>query len=124
MGSLKEPAEKNLTNYICRVSPFVLACVENLLQKEPAMADVTFSVRLPEATKVLLDSLSKSTNRSKNFLAREAITHFVESEAQIVEGIMQGIDDVRGGRTVAHEDVKRKSRAIIKAAVKRRAVLA
>jgi RHH-type transcriptional regulator, rel operon repressor / antitoxin RelB len=92
--------------------------------RDPTMADVTFSVRLPEATKVLLDSLSKSTNRSKNFLAREAITNFVESEAQIVEGIMQGLEDVRGGRTVAHEDVKRKSRAIIKAAVKRRAVLA
>ena len=85
------------------------------------MTDVTFSVRLPESTKALLDSLSKSTNRSKNFLAREAITHFVESEAQIVDGILQGLDDVRAGRIVAHEDVVKKSRAIIQAAYERKA---
>jgi len=83
------------------------------------MTDVTFSVRLPEETKSLLDALSKSTKRSKNFLAREAITHFVQSQADIVEGILQGIADVKAGRVVAHEDVKLKSRAIIAAAHKR-----
>jgi RHH-type transcriptional regulator, rel operon repressor / antitoxin RelB len=50
------------------------------------MADVTFSVRIPAETKALLEALSKSTQRSKNFLAREAITNFVQSEAEIVEG--------------------------------------
>ena len=83
------------------------------------MADVTFSVRIPEETKALLEALSKTTKRSKNFLAREAITNFVQSEAEIVEGIQQGIADVRAGRTVAHEDVVKKSRAIIAAAKKR-----
>ncbi len=84
------------------------------------MADVTFSVRIPEETKALLEALSKTTQRSKNFLAREAITNFVQSEAEIVEGIQQGIADVRAGRTVAHEDVVKKSRAIIAAAKKRK----
>jgi predicted transcriptional regulator len=84
------------------------------------MADVTFSVRIPEETKALLEALSKTTQRSKNFLAREAITNFVQSEAEIVEGIQQGIADVRAGRTVAHEDVVKKSRAIIVAAKKRK----
>jgi predicted transcriptional regulator len=84
------------------------------------MADVTFSVRIPEETKALLEALSKSTQRSKNFLAREAITNFVQSEAEIVEGIQQGIADVRAGRTVAHEDVVKKSRAIIATAKKRK----
>lgn len=84
------------------------------------MADVTFSVRIPEETKALLEALSKTTQRSKNFLAREAITNFVQSEAEIVEGIQQGIADVRAGRTVAHEDVVKRSRAIIAAAKKRK----
>jgi predicted transcriptional regulator len=84
------------------------------------MADVTFSVRIPEETKALLEALSKTTQRSKNFLAREAITNFVQSEAEIVEGIQQGIADVRAARTVAHEDVVKKSRAIIAAAKKRK----
>ena len=84
------------------------------------MADVTFSVRLPAKTKALLDALSKSTSRSKNFLAREAITSFVESEAEIVEGIKQGLEDVHAGRTVPHEEVVKKSRAIIAAARRRK----
>ena len=84
------------------------------------MNDVTFSVRLTAETKSLLDALSKSTKRSKNFLAREAITGFVQSQADIVEGILQGVADVKAGRTVAHDDVKKKSRAIIAAAYKRR----
>jgi predicted transcriptional regulator len=77
------------------------------------MTDITFSVRIPQETKTMLDALSKSTQRSKNFLAREAITRFVQSEAEIVEGIMQGLEDVKAGRTVPHEDVVKTSRAII-----------
>ena len=84
------------------------------------MSDVTFSVRLPEETKSMLDALSKSTKRSRNFLAREAITNFVQSQAEIVEGILHGIADVKAGRTIPHEDVKKKSRAIIVAAYKRK----
>jgi predicted transcriptional regulator len=85
------------------------------------MADVTFSVRLPEETKALLEKLSKNTNRSKNYLAREAITNFVNSEAEIVEGIKQGMADIRTGKTVTHDEVKKKSRIIIAAAYKRKA---
>ena len=77
------------------------------------MADTTFSVRLPEEVHTLLGSLSKSTNRSKNFLAREAITRFVQSEAEIVEGIKRGMADVEAGRVVPHEEVMRQMRATI-----------
>jgi predicted transcriptional regulator len=85
------------------------------------MTDITFSVRIPQETKTMLDALSKSTQRSKNFLAREAITRFVQSEAEIVEGIMQGLEDVKAGRTVPHEDVVKISRAIIAEAYERKA---
>jgi predicted transcriptional regulator len=84
------------------------------------MTDVTFSVRLPAKTKALLDALSKSTSRSKNFLAREAITSFVQSEAEIVEGIKHGLDDARAGRTIPHHEVAKKSRTIIVTARRRK----
>jgi predicted transcriptional regulator len=87
------------------------------------MTDITFSVRIPQETKSMLDALSKSTQRSKNFLAREAITRFVQSEAEIVEGILQGLADVDEGRTVPHEDVVKTSRSIIAAAYGRKAKL-
>ncbi len=77
------------------------------------MADTTFSVRLPEEVHALLGSLSKSTNRSKNFLAREAITRFVQIEAEIVEGIKRGMADVEAGRVVPHDEVMRQMRATI-----------
>jgi predicted transcriptional regulator len=85
------------------------------------MSDITFSVRIPQETKSMLDALSKSTQRSKNFLAREAITRFVQSEAEIVEGIMQGLEDVKSRHTVSHEEVVKTSRSIIAAAYERKA---
>lgn len=83
------------------------------------MTDTTFSVRLPKEVHKLLESLSKATRRSKNYLAREAITNYVQSEAEIVDGIKQGLEDIRAGRTVAHEEVVRKSRAIVAKAYRR-----
>jgi predicted transcriptional regulator len=85
------------------------------------MTDITFSVRIAQETKTMLDALSKSTQRSKNFLAREAITRFVQSEAEVVEGIMQGLEDVKAGRTVPHENVVKTSRTIIAEAYERKA---
>ena len=85
------------------------------------MTDITFSVRISQETKSMLDALAKSTQRSKNFLAREAIMRFVQNEAEIVEGILQGLADVDAGRTVPHEDVVKTSRKIIAAAYERKA---
>ena len=85
------------------------------------MTDITFSVRIPQETKLMLEALSKSMQRSKNFLAREAITQFVQNEAEIVEGITQGLEDVKAGRTVPHEEVVKTSRKIIAAAYGRKA---
>ncbi len=50
------------------------------------MSDTTFSVRLPKE---------------------------VQSESAIVDGIKQGLEDIKAGRTVAHEEVVLKSRAIV-----------
>ena len=77
------------------------------------MADTTFSVRLPDEVHALLGSLSKSTNRSKNFLAREAITRYVQREAEIVEGIKRGMADIEAGRVVPHDEAMRRIRAVI-----------
>lgn len=65
----------------------------------------TFTVRIPSEVKQLLEALSSSTNRSKNYLAREAITRYVETEAEIIEGIKEGMTDARAGRVVSHESV-------------------
>jgi predicted transcriptional regulator len=78
------------------------------------MSDSTVvSVRLDKATKARLDKLAAATRRSKSFLAGEAITAYVERELAIVEGIQEGLEDMKAGRVVPHEDAM----AVIAAAI-------
>jgi predicted transcriptional regulator len=79
------------------------------------------SLRLPEDLSARLDKLAKRTGRTKTFYMIEAITNFVNRETEIVEGIIEGMADIRAGKTVSHDEVKKKSRRIIAAAYKRKA---
>jgi predicted transcriptional regulator len=79
------------------------------------------SLRLPDDLSTRLDKLAKRTGRTKTFYMIEAITNYVNREAEIVEGILEGMEDIRAGRTLSHADVKRKSRSIIAAAARRKA---
>jgi predicted transcriptional regulator len=81
---------------------------------------IAVSLRLPDDLSVRLDRLAKRTGRTKTFYMIEAITNFVNSEAEIVDGILEGMEDIRAGRTMSHADVKRKSRSIVTAAARRK----
>lgn len=67
----------------------------------------TITVRLDTSLKNKLEELSKSTQRSKSWLAAEAITDYVEREAwqiqQIEEAVQQA--DSPDAEWVSHEDV-------------------
>ena len=80
----------------------------------------TVTVRLDSATKARLEELAQHTRRTKSFLAGEAIADYVERELAIVEGIKRGLADVEAGRTVPHEEVKRRVMATIARAAKSR----
>ena len=79
----------------------------------------TVTVRMPSETKARLEELAHHTRRSKSFLAGEAIAAYVERELAIVEGIKRGMADIEAGRTVPHEEVKRRIAATIERAAKR-----
>ncbi len=79
----------------------------------------TVTVRLSVETKSRLEELAAQTRRSKSFLAGEAIADYVERELAIVEGIKRGLADVEAGRTVPHDEVKRRIAATIERAAKR-----
>ena len=67
---------------------------------------VTFSVRLPTARKEQLEALAKSTGRSANYLANEAIASYVEANAWQVDETRQAVEKAdAGGPFVPHEDV-------------------
>jgi predicted transcriptional regulator len=69
------------------------------------MASTTLTVRLTPELKARLGKLAERTQRTKSFLAGEAIGNYVERELEIVAGIERGLDDMKAGRVVAHEDV-------------------
>jgi predicted transcriptional regulator len=62
----------------------------------------TMTIRLNPEIKARLDDLAKVTRRSKSFLAAEAVAAYVEQEMAIVQGIEQGLAEVKAGRLVPH----------------------
>ncbi|MCH7710364.1 MAG: CopG family ribbon-helix-helix protein [Proteobacteria bacterium] len=84
------------------------------------MASTTLTVRLPPELKDRLGELAERTRRTKSFLAEEAIAGYVERELEIVSGIERGLDDMKAGRVVPHEDVMADIDATIKKAKTKR----
>ena len=67
---------------------------------------VTFSVRVPKASKERLEALAKSMGRSTNYVASEAIASYVDANAWQVEEIRKAVEKAdAGGPFVRHEDV-------------------
>jgi predicted transcriptional regulator len=73
----------------------------------------TMTIRVSSELKAQLDRIAEATQRSRSFLAGEAISRFVMSEAKIVEGIKAGMADISEGRVMTHEAAMKKLRATI-----------
>ena len=80
---------------------------------------MTVTVRLPPEVKHRLDLLAERTRRTRSFLAGEAIAGYVADELAIIESIQGGLDDLRAGRVVPHDQVMEEVRAIIADAERR-----
>ena len=74
----------------------------------------TLTLRLPSSTKDKLGQLAAQTNRTKSFLAGEAIAAYVDRELEIVSGIERGLADMRAGRVVSHGDAMARLREKVK----------
>lgn len=79
------------------------------------MSSTTVTVRLPAEVKNRLDLLAERTRRTRSFLAGEAIAGYVAHDLAIIEGIHEGLEDVRAGRVTPHDQVMEEIRAIIDA---------
>lgn len=81
-----------------------------------AMSSTTMTIRVSADIKEKLDRLAADTRRSRSFLAAEAVSAYVARELAIVEGINEGLDDVRNGRTVSHDEAMSELASVIEAA--------
>ena len=80
------------------------------------MGNTTLTVRVSPELKERLGKLAEQTQRTKSFLAGEAIAGYVERELEIVAGIGRGLADMKAGRVVPHEEVMAEIDGIVEAA--------
>ena len=76
-------------------------------------ASATMTIRLDPLLKAKLGRLAAGTQRSRSFLAAEAVAAYVDRELAIIEGIERGLADVEAGRTVSHADAMASVRQVI-----------
>ena len=76
-------------------------------------SEITVSLRMSRQLRDRLDALAQATRRSKSFLALEAVTRYVESEEEIVAGIIEGQTQLKAGLGIPHAEVMAGVRAII-----------
>jgi predicted transcriptional regulator len=70
-------------------------------------ATVPVTVRIPVEVNERLEKIAAATQRSKSWLAAEAIGAFVTSESEFLAAVEEGIADARAGRLVEHGRVRR-----------------
>lgn len=79
----------------------------------------TITVRISQKARDKLDRMAALTKRSRSYLVAEALDQYLSSELEIAESIQRGIEDMRAGRAIPHEQVMAELRAVIDRAKKR-----
>lgn len=76
-------------------------------------ASTTMTIRVTPDLKERLERLAQDTQRSKSYLAVEAVEAYVNRELQIIDGIQRGLADGDAGRVTSHVDVMAQAEEII-----------
>lgn len=79
-------------------------------------ASATMTIRLSSEIKEKLGRLAHDTRRTKSYLAGEAVSAYVQRELDIIDGIQNGMADVRDGRVVSHDQAMAEIDAVLNAA--------
>ena len=66
----------------------------------------TFTIRIPQEVKKRLDQLAKASDRSRSWLAADALRHYLEDQQWQVVEIEAGLQDAGAGRLVPREQVE------------------
>ena len=81
----------------------------------------TMTIRVRPDVKEKLDRIAADTQRSKSFLAGEAVAAYVDRELEIIDGIKRGMADAADGRVISHAQAVAEMRGIIEDAKRRKA---
>lgn len=84
-------------------------------------SSTTMTIRVRPDVKEKLDRIAADTQRSKSFLAGEAVAAYVDRELEIIDGIKRGMADAAAGRVIPHEQAISEMRQVIEEAKRRKA---
>ncbi|CAN7677244.1 MULTISPECIES: CopG family ribbon-helix-helix protein [Alphaproteobacteria] len=79
-------------------------------------ASTTMTIRVRPDVKEKLDRIANDTQRSKSFLAGEAVAAYVDRELEIIDGIKRGMADAAAGRVIPHDEAMAEIYAVIEEA--------
>ncbi len=83
-------------------------------------SSMTMTIRVRPDVKEKLDRIAAATQRSKSFLAGEAVAAYVDRELEIIEGVKRGVADAAAGRVIPHEQAIAEMRQVIAEAKRRK----
>jgi len=78
------------------------------------------SVRISAKTKAKLDELVAATRRSRSYLAAEAIDSWIDRKLEIIRKVQEGLEDMRNGDLVPHEEAMAHLEEVVQRAEARR----
>lgn len=83
----------------CKLTPYflVLSCIHMTSDHGDTSKTATMTVRLTPEISEKLAELARNTNRSKSYLASEAIASFVDVNAWQTARVKRALDDARSG---------------------------
>ncbi|MGO8954670.1 MAG: CopG family transcriptional regulator [Rhodomicrobium sp.] len=74
------------------------------------------TIELDAEVRQKLARLSERTRQPAASLAAEAVACYVEHESRVLDGIASGLEDMKSGRLVSHDDAMDEVDAVIAAA--------
>jgi len=69
------------------------------------MAAKTTTIRIDDTVLGRVDSLAKSMSRSRNWVIQQAVDRYLDYEEWFVHQVEQGLEEVKRGETLSHDEV-------------------
>ena len=69
------------------------------------MVAKTTTIRIDDAVLGRVNSLAKSMSRSRNWVIQQAVDRYLDYEEWFVDQVEQGIEEVKRGKTIPHDEV-------------------
>lgn len=66
---------------------------------------VVISARIDAETAALLDKVAAARQRSRAWLVADAVKRMAKEEAEYLDFIKVGLDDIAAGRTITHDEM-------------------